>query len=101
LPRYTWATARDFYFIAAVALESKAALGLAISYKATEEIATIFKGAGVVSGLSSWDRRVCRGWGNSWQPVGRVDATSAAIVIEYFDPKKSTPTAANTTPDRG
>jgi len=50
-----------FYFIVAVALESKAALGLAIPYKATAENTTIYKGSGVVSDPSSWDRKLCRG----------------------------------------
>jgi len=77
-----WPTARVFYFVATVALESKAALGLAIPYKATAENTTIYKGSGVVSDPSSWDRKLYGGRGNSWPLVSRIDA-AAAVALDF------------------
>ena len=82
LPRHMWPTARGFYFIAAVALESEVALGLAIPYKATAENTTIYKGSGVVSDPSSWDRKLYGGRGNSWPLVSRIDA-AAAVALDF------------------
>ena len=69
LPRHTWPTAQGFYFIATVALESKATLGLTIPYKATVEQTTIYKGSGFVLGLVFWERTFYKRRDDLWPTV--------------------------------
>ena len=98
LPRHTLPTARRFYFIAAVALESKAALGLAIPYKATAENTTIYKRVEVMLDPSALERILCGGGatpGRRWVDAGATVALDPKVALGLAIPNRAT--AANTT----
>ena len=73
----------------AVALDPKAALGLAIPDRATAANTTTHTGTGVALGLISWEEKLCKRWATLGHKFSRIDAKAVTvIVIEYFDSEK-------------